>query len=94
MQLGRLRCECGVEAVCMSVVWTGNMSVCAVSVSMGWSCRASLHGGVCVWLRMFSAVACSQEEPLWGPDEGLRWTSWWRGVGVGELCVGPSVFAA
>lgn len=90
--LGGLCCECGVDAACTSVVCPGNMCVCGVSVSMGWSCRVSLHGGFCGWLRMFSAVVCSQEKPLWGPGGGIRWASWWRGVG--ELCVGLSVFAA
>lgn len=43
--LGGLCCECGVDAACTSVVCPGNMCVCGVSVSMGWSCRVSLHGG-------------------------------------------------
>lgn len=37
-------------------------------------------------MRMLLAVVCSQKEPLWGPDERFHWTSWWRAVGVGELC--------
>ena len=74
--------------MCMSVVCVGDMCVCGVSVSVGWSCcRGSLPGGLRVWLRMLLALVCIPEEPLWGPDEGVSLDVVVEGSGVGALCV-------